>query len=165
MAIAVQSESGGVPVAEENHAIRAYRLLGGRKTLRHGVQNSLDAHDLIMRGLPSASLLHLIEGVQVLSRGDALEKVIGMSIRTLQRRKKDTGDRFLSTEQSSRIWRFAEILAHAINVMGSKEAAEEWFEAPAIGLDNRRPIDLLSSAAGAEAVEDYLTRLEYGVYT
>ena len=36
--------------------------------------------------------------------------------------------------------------------------------APAIGLDNRRPIDLLSSAAGAEAVENALTRMEYGVY-
>ena len=34
----------------------------------------------------------------------------------------------------------------------------------AIGLDNRRPIDLLSSAAGAEAVENALTRMEYGVY-
>ncbi|MDE4063639.1 antitoxin Xre/MbcA/ParS toxin-binding domain-containing protein [Phaeobacter gallaeciensis] len=34
-----------------------------------------------------------------------------------------------------------------------------------MGLDNRRPIDLLATAAGAEAVADYLTRMEYGVYT
>ena len=49
--------------------------------------------------------------------------------------------------------------------MGTQEAAEAWLLEPAIGLDNRRPIDLLASSAGAEAVEDCLTRLEYGVYT
>ncbi len=37
--------------------------------------------------------------------------------------------------------------------------------APAIGLDNRIPIDLLSTTAGVEAVEHYLTRMEYGVYS
>ena len=29
----------------------------------------------------------------------------------------------------------------------------------------RKPIDLLSTPAGVESVEDHLTRLEYGVYT
>ena len=54
--------------------------------------------------------------------------------------------------------------AHAIAVMGSSEAAEDWMQRPAIGLGNRRPLDLLATAAGAEAVSEYLTRLEYGVY-
>jgi putative toxin-antitoxin system antitoxin component (TIGR02293 family) len=35
---------------------------------------------------------------------------------------------------------------------------------PAMGLDNRRPIDLLASPAGVKMVETFLTRLEYGVY-
>ena len=35
---------------------------------------------------------------------------------------------------------------------------------PAIGLANRKPLDLLATSVGAEAVSDYLTRLEYGVY-
>ncbi|TIY10108.1 MAG: DUF2384 domain-containing protein, partial [Mesorhizobium sp.] len=39
-----------------------------------------------------------------------------------------------------------------------------WLERPAIGLDQRRPIDLLATPAGVELVEDYLERLEYGVY-
>lgn len=145
-------------------AARAYRLLGGRKVLRRAVEGALDAHDLILEGLPSDALLQLIEATEVLSRGDALEKAIGMSIRTFQRRKKDAAGSQLSPEQSSRTWRFAEILARAMDVMGSKEAAESWLESPAIGLDNRRPIDLLASSAGAEAVETYLTQLEYGVY-
>jgi putative toxin-antitoxin system antitoxin component (TIGR02293 family) len=35
---------------------------------------------------------------------------------------------------------------------------------PAIGLDQRPPIDLLTTPAGVELVEDYLGRLEYEVY-
>lgn len=151
--------------AQENEAIRAFRLLGGRKIMKRTVRDSLDAHDVIVKGLPAKSLLHLVEGVRVLSTGDVLNKAIGISIRTLQRRKADTKQKVLSTEQSSRAWRFAEIISHATDILGSQEAAEAWILEPAIGLNNRRPIDLLESAAGAEAVEDYLTRLEFGVYT
>jgi putative toxin-antitoxin system antitoxin component (TIGR02293 family) len=34
----------------------------------------------------------------------------------------------------------------------------------ATGLNQRRPIDLLASPAGVALVEDFLVRLEYGVY-
>lgn len=34
-----------------------------------------------------------------------------------------------------------------------------------MALDQRKPIDLLSTPAGVESVEDHLTRLEYGIYT
>lgn len=164
MTVAASPSKRTDPTAQDDAATRAYRLLGGRKVLRRPVQSALDAHDLILDGLPSDALLQLIEGAQVLSRGDALEKAIGMSIRTFQRRKKDAPGSQLSTEQSSRTWRFAEILARAMDVMGSKAAAESWLESPAMGLDNRRPIDLLASTAGAEAVETYLLQMEYGVY-
>jgi putative toxin-antitoxin system antitoxin component (TIGR02293 family) len=40
-----------------------------------------------------------------------------------------------------------------------------WLERPALGLEQRRPIDLLSTTAGVKLVEDLLGRLEYGVYT
>ncbi|WP_420411144.1 type II toxin-antitoxin system Xre/ParS family antitoxin [Roseibium sp.] len=153
------------PVLLENDATRAYRLLGGRKIMKRPVNDSLDAHDIIVQGLPAKSLLHLVEGVHVLSTGDVLNKAIGISIRTLQRRKSDTKQKLLSTEQSSRAWRFAGIIAQATDIMGSQEAAEAWILEPAIGLNNRRPIDLLETAAGAEAVGNYLTRMEYGVYT
>ena len=151
--------------AQENEAIRAYRLLGGRKIMKRTVRDSLDAHDVIVKGIPAKALLYLVEGVRVLSTGDVLNKAIGISIRTLQRRKADTKQKVLSAEQSSRAWRFAEIIGHATDILGSQEAAEAWILEPAIGLNNRRPIDLLASAAGAEAVEDHLTRLEFGVYT
>ncbi|MGY4335017.1 putative toxin-antitoxin system antitoxin component (TIGR02293 family) [Bradyrhizobium sp. LB7.2] len=49
-------------------------------------------------------------------------------------------------------------------MFGSQEEAEQWLERPDIGLDQRRPIDLLATPAGIELVKQYLTRLAYGVY-
>lgn len=43
-------------------------------------------------------------------------------------------------------------------------AAWYWFNTPAIALNNDRPVDLVT-AGQIETVRDYLTRLEYGVYT
>ena len=70
----------------------------------------------------------------------------------------------LRPEQSGRTWKFAEILAKATAVLGSQEEAEQWLERPAIGLNQRRPIDLLATPAGVEMIEDFLERLEFGVY-
>ena len=58
----------------------------------------------------------------------------------------------------------AEILVKATAVFGSQQEAKQWLERPAIGLDQRRPIDLLATPAGAKIVEDFLTRVEFGVY-
>ena len=49
-------------------------------------------------------------------------------------------------------------------MFGSQDEAEQWLDRPAMGLDRRRPINLLATPAGVELVEQHLTRLEYGVY-
>ena len=46
--------------------------------MKRSVRTALDAHDLIVEGIPSKSLLHLVEGVRFLSAGDALNKAIGI---------------------------------------------------------------------------------------
>ncbi|WP_321502288.1 antitoxin Xre/MbcA/ParS toxin-binding domain-containing protein [Breoghania sp.] len=149
----------------ESDVARTYDLLGGEKTIREPIRNVLEAHDVLAKGLPAASLLYLAKIVGFRASDDALSKSVGISLRTLQRLKSDDKKKLLSVEQSSRTWRFAEIFGHAIDVMGSREDAEAWMTRPAVGLSNRKPIDLLHTSAGAEAVEEYLTRLEYGVYT
>lgn len=140
----------------------ASTLLGGRRVLKHAVHDSLDAHRLIEAGLPGEALSHLERRLMVLDVA-ALEKAIGMSLRTLQRRRADPGQP-LSIEQGGRVWKFAEILAKASEVMGSQRDAEEWLNEPAIGLNGYRPLDLLTTSAGAELVETYLGQIEYGVY-
>ncbi len=142
---------------------RVVHLLGGTQVFRHPPRTSLDAHEMLLRGLPGEALTHLIAGLVILPKTTSLEKAVGMSLRTFQRRREQPS-KPLSKEQSGRTWKFAEILAKATEVLGSQEEAEQWLERPAIGLDRRRPIDLLETPAGVELVETFLTRLEYGVY-
>lgn len=140
-------------------------LLGGIKLLRHPVPTRLAAHDLLTDGLPGHALEHLVKQVAILQapQQQNLERAIGISLRTYQRRK-EAPEKPLSPEQSGRTWKFAEILARAIDIFGSQPEAERWLEQPATGLEQRRPIDLLSTPAGVETLEDHLTRLEFGVY-
>lgn len=138
-------------------------LLGGARVLSRRVTSALDAHELLLHGLPTSALDYLVGRLVFIHKAESLEKAVGMSVRTYQRRK-DTPSKPLSQEQSGRTWKFAEILAKATDVLGSQAEAEQWLERPAIGLDQRRPIDLLATPAGVELVEDYLERLEYGVY-
>ena len=144
-------------------AAEASNLLGGRKVLGSSIESELDAHELLRRGLPRAALSTLVENLHVISVDEASE-ALGVSVRTLQRHKHGPVVR-LDVQQSGRAWRFAEILAKATRVLGSQEEAEQWLKRPAIGLDRQRPVDLLTTPAGAKMVETYLGRLEYGVYT
>ena len=138
-------------------------ILGGPKVLKCQLKDPLDAHELLLRGLPGAALTHLVDNLVLLHDPISLEKAVGISWRTFQRRKANPA-RLLSQEQSGRTWKFAEILAKATAVLGSRSEAEQWLERPAIGLDQRRPIDLLATTAGVEIVENHLERIEYGVY-
>lgn len=143
---------------------RVAALFGGAPVLHQDLKTALDAHDMLAQGLPSSAMGHLVSNLTVLQQDDALERAVGMSIRTFQRRKKNPA-KLLTREQSGRTWTFAGILARATSVFGSKEEAEHWLERPALGLNQRRPIDLLATSAGAEIVEVFLRRLEHGVYT
>lgn len=138
-------------------------LLGAPHTLRKVPRNSIEAHEMLLRGLPTKALTHLVENLVLIDWDDAFAKAVGMSQRTFQRHAAAAG-KALSPEQSGRTWKFAEILAKASAIFGSNEEAEQWLERPATGLDGRRPIDLLATPAGVELVEDFLVRLEYGVY-
>jgi putative toxin-antitoxin system antitoxin component (TIGR02293 family) len=145
-------------------ANRVAALLGGDKVLTRSPAGPLETHDLLARGLPGEALTYLIDHLAVLQRTASLEKAIGISLRTFQRRR-DAPEKALSADQSGRAWKFAEILAQAMDVFGSQEEAELWLERPAIGLEQRRPIDLLATPTGVELVETFLGRLKYGVYT
>ena len=160
MALRTEHKTSSPVVAELQQVAE---LLGGTRLLRHKLRNPLDAHEMLLQGLPGQALRHLIDSLVVLEMTGSLEQAIGMSLRTFQRHR-DAPMKPLNQEQSGRTWKFAEILAKATGIFGSQEDAEQWLERPAIGLDQRRPIDLLATPAGVEIVEAFLTRLKYGVY-
>ena len=58
-----------------------------------------------------------------------------------------------------------QILDLTRRVFGRQDDAEDWLQRPAMALDWRRPIDLLDTSAGIEAVQTLLGRLLYDVYT
>ena len=138
-------------------------LLGGPKVVGKYPADPLAAHEMLERGLPNTAIKHLFEGMTTLAQ-ESVESAIGISVRTRQRREKHPTE-LLSQDQAGRTWKFAEILTRAASVFGSRTAAEQWLAQPATGLDQRRPIDLLTTPAGVELVEDFLGRIEYGVYT
>jgi putative toxin-antitoxin system antitoxin component (TIGR02293 family) len=154
--------------AEASHGTTEFdglvNLFGGPNALKRRVSNPIEAHEMILQGIPGQALEKLISHLIVIEANEAFGTALGMSERTFQRHKADRS-RTLSTEQSSRAWNFARILTKATSVFGTQEEAEKWMIEPAMGLNRWRPIDLLATAAGSELVEQFLERIDYGVYT
>ena len=122
----------------------------------------LTAHDLVTKGVSVAAVKQVMDTFNIITEAQVHE-VLGISAKTLQRRS-TSGARTLDSNASDRALRLVSVTSQAISVLGSQEAAERWLERPAIGLDRRRPIDLLKSTEGCEMVKTLLTRMDYGVY-
>ena len=121
----------------------------------------LQTHDLVTEGLPVIAARELMASFRLIDRHTVLSAV-GISERTLQRG--NAAGKLLDSNASDRTLRLASVAEQAIDVLGSQEAAERWLSAPAMGLDRRRPIDLLQSTEGTELVKTLLTRMDHGVY-
>lgn len=158
------SSAAGVPFDQEDRLYSmSSRYLGGKRFSQQRLRSRSDVHAAIMSGVPYGSLIFLLSSVKGLDEGD-VAKVLGISTRTL-RRQSETPDKQMPADLASKAWLFAETLAKATDVFGGKEEAERWMSRPAMGLDHQRPIDLLQTVQGAELVNDFLTRLEHGVYS
>ena len=116
----------------------------------------------MINGIPYSVLFFLLENTKGVSQ-DEFAQVLGVSTRTL-RRQKDTPEKPMPADLGSKTWLFAETLAKAEDVLGSKQGAERWLVETAMGLDGARPIDLLRAAQGANLVSQFLDRLRYGIY-
>ena len=79
--------------------------------------------------------------------------------RTLSRRKDK-----LTLEESDKVQRLERILDHATRVFGNINKANGWLRDKSRALEGRKPIDLLMSETGAEAVSQQLHAIQYGIY-
>lgn len=140
----------------------AIEFMGGRRLFRQWPQNRAEIHGALVKGLPYAVLVHIVDHLSALS-ADQIADAVGISARTL-RRQKDQPDKPMPADLASKTWLFAETLSQASTVFGSRDAAERWMARPAMGLDGARPIELLRTLQGAELVTEFLGRLEHGVY-
>jgi putative toxin-antitoxin system antitoxin component (TIGR02293 family) len=151
------------PVVETAVAPSEYRvakILGVAKLLKRSGGSAVAVHDALHAGLPRRALFRAIPaGIPV----PMLLPVFGISLRTFMRLKTEP-DKRLDVEQSGRVWQFAELFAKADDVFRSEERAVEWMLEPAMALENKRPIDLLTTPVGAQLVDDVLERMRHGVY-
>ena len=143
-------------------SVGAIEFMGGRRLFKQWPQSRAEIHGALVKGLPYAVLVHIVDHLSALSL-DEIADAVGISGRTL-RRQRDQPERPMPPDLASKTWFLAETLAQASAVFGGRDAAERWMAHPAMGLDGARPIDLLRTLQGAELVTEFLGRLEHGVY-
>ncbi|SEP09591.1 putative toxin-antitoxin system antitoxin component, TIGR02293 family [Rhodospirillales bacterium URHD0017] len=160
--MSVQEAEPKEPPGEEQVYSVAAGLLGvkGKKARP---KSRLEIHEFLLSGLSGKAVTSLRRHCHILVLEETVEPALGMSLRTVQRFEADQ-DKHLSSEQSSRAWKFAEIVARATTVFGSQDAAEKWLSEPARAFEGKKPIELLATQPGTQLVEDLLQQIDYGVY-
>jgi putative toxin-antitoxin system antitoxin component (TIGR02293 family) len=134
----------------------AARVLG----LRRVPANELELAEMTRKGLPSATLSTL-SGSLGWTRAALIEQ-LGIAPRTAARRL--TRREPLSTTESERVLRLARVLARAVEVFESRDAAKQWLQEPSTALGDRKPIDLLATDIGTEVVLNELGKIDYGFF-
>ena len=160
--------SGQVGVVPGQKAVRVKSLTGRSRERQAGdvvafSGSSVMAHDAVMKGVSGRALTRIWESTKGALSTDAILKAIGVSTRTAHRIKTDP-DKQLDARTTDGIYRLESVRALAHEVLGSEEAANEWLDTEAVGLEFRKPIDLVITSPGAEAVKTLLQRMKYGVY-
>ena len=141
-------------------------ILGGERELGQRIRKPVDFDDVIKKGMPWAALYHIKKTYNLPE--EALARIIGVSLRTVVRRKNvpqkaESTAKRLSPVESDRLYRFARIVALAEDVFESREDAIEWLNSTQHGLGGAVPISMLQTDAGSREVEELLLRTEHGV--
>ena len=90
-------------------------------------------------------------------------RIIGYSRMHYSRLAKD-GDKHLRAAASNRLYRFAQILEHAIDLYnGDEETALRWLKSPNAAFGSTTPLEMLSSEVGSGLVDSLISRLELGI--
>ncbi len=118
-----------------------------------------DIIELIKKGLPFSDLEALRRRLNV--SAEQIAKVIGMSLSTLNRKKKEGT---LSQYQSEKVVRLGQLYAKAVETFEEEELATQWMKAPAKALGGETPLEYAETEIGAREVENLLGRLEHGVF-
>jgi putative toxin-antitoxin system antitoxin component (TIGR02293 family) len=94
---------------------------------------------------------------------EVLATSVGISPRTLSRRKKD---KKLTPNESDRLVTVSRLLSLAVELFeGEKEKAYGWFRSPNRALGNLTPLEMAATETGSREVENLIGRLEHGVFS
>lgn len=120
--------------------------------------DKLEQARAVEKGLPVKALRDLVAD-KIVSFADVARVVAPR--RTIDRRLKDNG--VLSREESDRLTRFASALEETTKLVGSRKDAMRWLSEPKEVFDGERPIDLLRTGAGADALDEFFLRAKHGM--
>ena len=137
--------------------IRVAKLLGGEKVLKHKIRSEVDFSDMIESGINMRAAKSLQAYIKV--SDSYMASMVNLSPKTYRSRKK------LKADEGDHLYTIARIVAAAEEAIEGKETAIKWLNTKQPALGNRIPMELAKNSAGAQAVEDLLGRIEYGVYS
>jgi putative toxin-antitoxin system antitoxin component (TIGR02293 family) len=126
---------------------------------KYVADNPVGRHRRVMQGVASKDFAVVLKTFSSIP-SDELLRAMGISGRTLLRKQDDR----LNAQHSNAAIALMEVTEQATRVLGSREAAEKWLSQKAVALEDEKPMNLLCSAPGIEAIKELLTRIEYGVY-
>lgn len=126
--------------------------------------SSLRLYLQVRAGFLLTDVKAMVSSSVLYSRADIFKRVVGRSIRTVQRKVQESGEARLNAHQSAVAFQYAQALEGAIAVFGSRPLVEAWHGRPCRHLEGYVPLDMVESAVGFQAVESYLKRVEIGVY-
>ncbi len=150
-----RSRAAGGAAAKAS-STEAFRRLGLAKDRAELVKQ-------IHRGFRVAVIQKLADELGVPQQ--TLLKVTKIAPATLSRRRKSASG-LLSPEESDRVYRVAAAYRSAVQLFeGEAESARRWLNDPAKALGGDSPLQHLDTEAGAAEVQDFIGRLEHGVYT
>lgn len=121
------------------------------------LEDLIRCSERVTEGIPLAELLDVMYALN-LDSAEAWE-VAGFSRRSIHRR----ATRALNSHEGDRLVRLARIGRLALQTFGGPDKVGEWLLSPIRALNRQRPLALIFTSPGAEAVEDVLGRISYGV--
>lgn len=143
--------------AQELEELAAVLLGLGRTPAEVG--SMVDLHDQLLEGLSSATVKRLRGRLHEMRDDPNLLSALGLAMLDTNSSRKR-----MTPLQGNFAWTFARLLVRATHVLGNQSSAERWISEPVMALNRRSPLELMTTSAGAQAVDDQLTRMELGVY-
>ncbi|WP_447869086.1 antitoxin Xre/MbcA/ParS toxin-binding domain-containing protein [Pseudomonas putida] len=125
-----------------------------------GQLSQLDIFLLAKEGFALQDVRAMVSISKLYTSSKVMDRILGKS----KPKKTDDGTTRLNISQSAIAFQFAKVLEQAATVFGSLPLAEEWLQKPCRYLADLAPLTLVDNPLGFRAIEDYLGRVELGVY-
>ncbi|HFX0730879.1 TPA: antitoxin Xre/MbcA/ParS toxin-binding domain-containing protein [Pseudomonas aeruginosa] len=126
----------------------------------------MDVQTRIMKGIPIAQLAELLRNGDIdthaceqISPGLALKERLAARMTTSGASPDDR----LSADESDRLFRVVHTVVVAEILFGSRDKAQRWLSKPKDRFSRNSPLQMLTSSAGAQLVEELMTQLAEGL--